>query len=164
MENLKITSEKETAKREYVIEIGPEMLKLIGTQMYKNMYFILGELIANAWDADAENVYIKIEKNSVTIEDDGNGMSYKDGEIAEKYLKVGIETRKNQSDELTSKLRRKKMGRKGIGKLAALGLSDTYTLKTIKNGEKSGFTLSTKMLDETRKLEPINEEDVHFYL
>ena len=49
---------------------------------------MLAELIANAYDADAHNVYIIANKDDITVEDDGKGMSYADGDI-QKYLYVG---------------------------------------------------------------------------
>ena len=38
---------------------------------------------------------------------------------------------------------KRKMGRKGVGKLAALSVSENVLIKTISNGEKSGFVLSS---------------------
>ena len=67
--------------KEYRIEIDPAILKFLGPSLYTNIYYVLSELIANAWDADAHNVYIIEEESKITIEDDGNGMSYNAGDI-----------------------------------------------------------------------------------
>ena len=48
-------------EKEYKIEIDPGILELLGPSLYTNIYYVLAELIANAYDADAKNVYI-IEK------------------------------------------------------------------------------------------------------
>ena len=53
------------------------------------------------------------------------------------------------------------MGRKGVGKLAALSVSDDVYVKTVVNGEKSGFVLS-RHVSEDKKLKPIAEEDIVF--
>lgn len=49
-------------KKEYKIEIDVRILELLGPNLYTNIYYVLAELIANAYDADAHNVYIISEK------------------------------------------------------------------------------------------------------
>ncbi|KAF0810020.1 hypothetical protein A167_01051 [Alcanivorax sp. S71-1-4] len=151
-----------TGSKEYKISIDPRILELLGPSLYTNIYFILAELIANAYDANAKNVYIIQEKGQLTVEDDGHGMSYEDGDI-EKYLNVAQETRKERREEFVkgSNGSRKKMGRKGVGKLAALSVSPDVEIKTIKDGERSGFVLS-RHVGEDRMLSPIPEDDIAF--
>ena len=60
---------------EYTLKISPRMLELLSKDLYTNLYFVLAELIANAYDADAENVYVCIDEKEISVEDDGNGMS-----------------------------------------------------------------------------------------
>ena len=81
----------------------------------------MAELIANAYDADARNVYIIEKNNEIIVEDDENGMSYKNGDIT-KYLEIARISR-SSSEEATTALNRHKMGRKGVGKLVALSVS-----------------------------------------
>lgn len=128
--------------KRYYVGFGPELLQLLGPNLYTNIYYVLGEIIANAYDADAENVYIiyNSAKNSIIIEDDGNGMSYE--EINEKFLPIGVQTRTDESSTYTPIKKRKRMGRKGIGKLAALSVSDRIKVISQKNGDKSGCILS----------------------
>ena len=137
-------------EKKYYVDFGPELLQLLGPNLYTNIYYVLGEIIANAYDADAENVYIIYNptKNSIIIEDDGNGMSY--NEINNKFLPIGVKTRTNNDNSLTPIKKRKKMGRKGIGKLAALSVSDYIKIISQKDGEKSGCILS---LDISKKNE-----------
>jgi len=82
------------AQKEYELNIDPRILELLGPNLYTNIYYVLAELIANAYDANAKNVYIIGDKDCITVEDDGNGMSYEDGDI-NKYLNVAHETRQN---------------------------------------------------------------------
>ncbi len=151
-----------TDSKEYQIKIDPRILELLGPSLYTNIYFILAELIANAYDANAKNIYIIQEKGKLTVEDDGFGMSYKDGDIA-KYLNVAQETRTEKGQEFVkgSNKNRKKMGRKGVGKLAALSVSPNVEIKTVKDGEKSGFILS-RYVEDDHLLRPISEEDIAF--
>ena len=145
-------------ERHYRINIEPRILELLGPNLYTNIYYILGELIANAYDADAHNVYIIEKDNSIIVEDDGKGMSYKDGET-DNFLNVAKESRTSENDALTD-LNRRKMGRKGVGKLACLSVSENVHIKTIKNGEKSGFILSRNAVG--KDLEAISEENITF--
>lgn len=147
------------AEKEYKIEIDPRILELLGPSLYTNIYYVLAELIANAYDADAKNVYIIEKNNEIIVEDDGNGMSYKNGDIT-KYLEIARISR-SSNEEATTALNRHKMGRKGVGKLAALSVSDEVYVKTVVNGEKSGFVLS-RHVSEDKKLKPIAEEDIVF--
>jgi len=150
------------ADHEYQISIDNRILELLGPNLYTNIYYVLAELIANAYDANAHDVYIIDEKDKIIVEDNGNGMSYDNGDIA-KYLNVAAETRKTAEDSYVqgSNKTRRKIGRKGIGKLSALSVSDEVNIKTICNGEKSGFVLS-RHIDKTQKLKPIPEKDIKF--
>lgn len=145
--------------REYKLNIDPRILELLGPSLYTNIYYILAELIANAYDADAHNVYIIANKDDITVEDDGKGMSYANGDI-QKYLNVAAVSRNTNEDALTP-LNRKKMGRKGVGKLAALSVSENVLIKTISDGEKSGFILS-RHIGNDNLLTPLSDEEISF--
>ena len=146
-------------EKKYQISVDPKILELLGPSLYTNIYYILAELIANAYDADAKNVYIFIDDDAISIEDDGVGMSYCEGDI-DKYLNVAGISRTAENDSIT-RFGRKKMGRKGIGKLAALSISNEVYITTIKNGEKSGFILS-KTIGSDNLLQGIPEEKILF--
>lgn len=145
--------------KEYKINIDPRILELLGPNLYTNIYYVLAELIANAYDADARNVYIIANADNITIEDDGHGMSYTDGDV-DKFLNVAAVSRTDESNSLTTELQRRKMGRKGVGKLAALSVSEEVKVKTICKGEKSGFILSRH--PSGNELTPIMDEDITF--
>lgn len=148
--------------KKYEINIDPRILELLGPSLYTNIYYILAELIANAYDANAENVYIIQEDDCIVVEDDGNGMSYADGDIR-KYLNVAQETRIDSEDTFVngSKSKRQKMGRKGVGKLAALSVSENVEIHTTRHGERSGFVLSRNVKDD-RQLDSIPDDQVTF--
>ncbi len=101
-------------------------MKLLGKNLYSNPWTALSEIVANSIDAKADNVYILIDiRNKLNAEieifDDGKGMNYND--LCEKYTLIGRDKRlSDENDE------GKTLGRKGIGKLAALYLSPKYYL------------------------------------
>lgn len=146
--------------KEYKLNVDPRILELLGPNLYTNIYYVLAELIANAYDADAKNVYILANKDDIRVEDDGHGMSYTKGEI-DNFLNVARVSRETEQDSFTRSGTRRKMGRKGVGKLAALSVSENVGVMTLSEGEKSGFILSRRP-DEGNKLKPILEEDIVF--
>lgn len=129
------------ATKKYRLNVDPRILELLGPNLYTNIYYVLAELIANAYDADAKNVYIISNKEDIRVEDDGHGMSYEAGDI-KRFLNVAGVSRTKEGDSKTKSGDRRKMGRKGVGKLAALSVSENVDVLTISNGEMSGFVLT----------------------
>lgn len=146
--------------KEYKLNVDPRILELLGPNLYTNIYYVLAELIANAYDADANNVYIVSKKDDIRVEDDGHGMSYEAGDI-DRYLNVAGVSRSTEEDSFTKSGKRRKMGRKGVGKLAALSVSEDVDVLTVANGERSGFVL-TRHPDEGSKLRPIPDDRIIF--
>lgn len=146
--------------KKYEINVDPRILELLGPNLYTNIYYVLAELIANAYDADAKNVYIIANMDDIRVEDDGHGMSYERGEVTN-YLNVAAVSRTNEEDSFTRSGERRKMGRKGVGKLAALSVSENVDVLTVANGEKSGFVLA-RHPEEGNTLKGIPEADIRF--
>lgn len=146
--------------KKYQLNVDPRILELLGPNLYTNIYYVLAELIANAYDADAQNVYIISNKDDIRVEDDGHGMSYAAGDIA-KYLKVAGVSRTTEDESATKSGARRKMGRKGVGKLAALSVSENVDVLTVANGEKSGFVLARRP-ENGNELKAIEDEKIVF--
>ena len=146
--------------KKYRLNVDPRILELLGPSLYTNIYYVLAELIANAYDADAKNVYIISNKDDIRVEDDGHGMSYESGDIA-KYLNVAGVSRMTEEESLTRSGTRRKMGRKGVGKLAALSVSENVDVLTIASGEKSGFVL-TRHPENGHDLKAIPDDQIAF--
>jgi hypothetical protein len=130
------------ASHEYELSIDLNALNHLGINLYSNIPAVISEVVANSWDADAENVWIAIDNDAdtITISDDGSGMSKED--INQRYLKVGY--RKRDEYTKTPKFKRHVMGRKGIGKLSLFSIAETIEVRSaIKNKsmQLSGFTM-----------------------
>lgn len=116
------------ARRFYIKVLG-RLLEHLGVQMYKRRTIAIAELVANCWDAGAENVYIDVpesvsyepEQSTITITDDGVGMS--PDQVDGEYLVVGRNRRFDGDDYVNG---RPVMGRKGIGKLAGFGIATQF--------------------------------------
>lgn len=138
-------------------------LKLLGKGLYSNPWTAIAELVANGLDAKATCVRIFIDmsdkKNSeIEIFDNGTGMTYSD--LAEKYVLIGKNKREDLSLDEVSK--NKVMGRKGIGKLAALYLSSKYYLISKSAGQESAwyFDMSNERESEIPSLNRVNLSQV----
>lgn len=152
---------KKNKQKQYSLNVDPRILELLGPNLYTNIYYVLAELIANAYDADAKNVYIISNKDDIRVEDDGHGMSYKNGDI-NRYLNVAGVSRTTEDESKTKSGKRRKMGRKGVGKLAALSVSSEVDIMTVTDeGERSGFVLSRRPANG-KDLQEILEDKIVF--
>lgn len=120
-------------------------LELLGKNMYSNIWSAIAELVANGFDANASNVKIYInatnkEKSIIEIFDNGYGMEYDD--LVNKYSIIGKKKREDDSIDIST--RKNLMGRKGVGKLAALYLSKKYYLISKTEDEYSAWCLNAK--------------------
>lgn len=130
----------------FTFAISLSVLDHLGRNLYRSFATVLGEAISNSWDADANNVWIYIDKNKTSffIKDDGEGMTADD--FRNKLLKVGYSKRKK--GETTSTKGRPYIGRKGIGKLALLSCADKITvISKTKNGDYVGGRIDNAGLD-----------------
>jgi len=98
---------------DFNFNISLSVLNHLGRNLYRSFITVIGEAISNSWDADANNVYITIdrESNTMSIVDDGVGMDEND--FQDKFLKIGYSKRK--SGQTLSSKNRPYIGRKGIG-------------------------------------------------
>lgn len=134
----------------YTFNISLSILNHLGRNLYRSFITVLGEAISNAWDADAQNVRITIDrdKNILVIEDDGRGMSESD--FQNKFLKIGYSKRKDNVSKTTNG--RPFIGRKGIGKLALLSCAKKITVLTkTMNTDLVGGIIDNSGLDEAIK-------------
>jgi hypothetical protein len=132
---------KPAAKDPLKMTLSLNVLNHLGINLYSNVPAVLSELVANAWDADAEHVkmVINAQHHTVTIEDDGDGMTK--AEVNGKYLNVGYQRRADVKGRLTNNHKRPVMGRKGIGKLSLFSIARDVHVYTVRNGERVGFRM-----------------------
>lgn len=134
-------------KSKFQMSINLQVLNHLGLNLYSNTSAVLSEVVANAWDADATEVVINIDKDSITIIDNGIGMSLTD--INNKYLTVGYQKRSESG--LSPKYHRPVMGRKGIGKLSLFSIANIVEVYSQKDGEINSFRIDTNALREAIK-------------
>ncbi len=143
--------------REFTFRISMSVLDHLGRNLYRSFATVLGEAISNAWDADAQNVWIYIDKakDSFFVKDDGVGMT--DEDFQSKFLKIGYT--KRLGGHSTSQGGRPYIGRKGIGKLALLSCAKKiHVISKKQDGEIIGGVIDNADLDRaiTDDVEPDN--------
>lgn len=129
-------------KEELTMTFDPHTIEHLGIKMYSVLPNAMAELIANAYDAEASNVYINLYDNDfgkkIVVSDDGVGMDF--DEINDNFLRIG-KKRRESDNGYSINHKRKVSGRKGLGKLAFFGIGDTIEIKTRKNGKEVSFIM-----------------------
>ena len=148
------------------MSFDPNMIGHLGIKMYSQIPNAIAELIANAYDADATKVYVKLYDKEgdkrIEVWDNGHGMSF--DEVNDKFLCIG---RNRRDDDATiSPNGRKATGKKGLGKLALFGIGDLIEITTIKknsegSNQKLKFILSWTALQEKHRVEDYHPEFVY---
>ena len=140
---------KQTGQRQYKMTVAGQLFKHLGLQMYSGAVPAISELISNAYDAMAKNVWITLptgrpiqQTDEIIVKDDGHGMSFE--ECNSHYLSVGRNRRSGESEwtKAYNGLKpRKVQGRKGIGKLAGFGIAERIDIRTLKDKQVAHFAL-----------------------
>lgn len=131
----------------YRMQISLNVLEHLGLNLYSNVPAVLSEAVANAWDADAQQVRITFNTadDRIEIQDDGLGMTQ--AEVNERFLTVGFQRRKAMPPRTPQG--RLPMGRKGIGKLSLFSIAHQVDVYTIKDGEASAFRMSLSAMRQS---------------
>lgn len=149
-------------EHKFTMSLSLNVLNHLGINLYSNVPAVLSEIVANSWDADAENVTIAISSDEIIIEDNGCGMTVSD--INSHFLKVGYQKREDET--ASSKFKRRFMGRKGIGKLSMFSIArevDVISRKTVGGViESNALRMNIDKIADSIKNENINaERDYH---
>lgn len=115
----------------------------LGFELVGRQETALGELIKNAYDADATTVTIVFADyssagGSLTISDDGSGMT--ETIIRSAWMKLS--TSEKERAPISERYRRSRAGRKGIGRFAVERLGSTLTLSSRVAGESEGVRVT----------------------
>ena len=119
-----------------------KLLLELGNQLIKDEGIALFELVKNAYDADATEVNIIMEKidlpdqGKIIISDDGSGMDW--DTITSAWLEPGTNYRQEQIKikKRSINFKRLPLGQKGIGRFGAHKLGKDIELVTRSKGEK----------------------------
>lgn len=146
------------------IKAKSHILSLLGDELIGSDNLAIFELVKNSYDADAEEVLIKlINLNQTTqkiiIEDDGHGMTKK--VIEDVWLTIGTDFKRGKNRKESPKFKRVSFGNKGVGRLAVHKLAKKITLETQAEGEAISNRLSIDWAELISSKEYIQELEVN---
>lgn len=122
--------------------------------MYLESVELVRELVNNAYDADASEVYIHITPESLVVEDNGSGMNEKG--LAQ-FFTVGSKEKRVRS--VSPIFGRKRIGQFGIGKFAALSVADQFIVESKKGNWLYNVIFDREEWEKDEKWEvPIKKE------
>ncbi len=141
------------SEKKLKMTFDPNTIEHLGVRMYSTLPPVLAELVANAYDADANRVSLILndstEDKEIIVEDDGEGMSF--DEINDKFLRIGRNRRERDEIELTQKYGRKVIGKKGLGKLSFFGIAHEIRISTKKDGKENIFQMNWEDIKKEQK-------------
>ncbi len=128
--------------------VSSGLKNIIGRELINDKYIAIFELVKNSYDAGAEHVKISFDNlgtsdATITISDDGNGMSKND--IINKWLFVAYSEKRNPS--YRDSIKRAVAGAKGVGRFSCDRLGEKVTLSSKVKKEKVKHKISIKWSD-----------------
>ena len=136
-------------------EVSTNLLDQIGVNMYSKYPKAIGELVVNAYDADANFVQVRVDQRGdcVEIEDNGSGMNEED--IRNQFMFIA--SRQKRVSKVTPIYGRLPIGQKGIGKLAGFGIAKCMEITTIKDERQFYFRLDREELENGERIGKLRE-------
>ncbi len=128
---------KETS--ELTFSVDAALLRELGERLVGRPHIALAELIKNSYDADARNVILKFQPDSIEIVDDGHGMTFE--EFRDFWMRVGT-THKQRLGQSRS-LKRPLTGSKGVGRLSVQFLGARVDLATVSSTKTDSELLAS---------------------
>lgn len=164
---------KEGQKQSTKLRTDDKVLARVTDGIYRFPSSALRELISNAYDADADNVYIDTDVprfNTITIRDDGNGMSVDtlvnmihhiggSAKQSERGKELNVTNKSDAS--ISSKKGRKLIGKIGIGLFSVAQLTRNFEIITKQQGDDFYSRAKVELFNYSDSLveDSSNEED-----
>lgn len=116
---------EENPKKNIAVTVDKSHLVTIGERLYTEKTSFIRELVNNAYDADATEVFVAISPQEIRIRDNGSGMS--EAGLGQ-YFTIGSSFKKQE--DTSPRFGRKRIGEFGIGKFAALAVAERFIIET----------------------------------
>ena len=120
-------------------DIGAQAISSLAEGLYPNARDPIREYVQNAVDAKATIVALSVSGESITIENDGQGM---DPDDLQQALQIAISKKDPNKD----------VGYKGIGIYSGMLISQNMTIKSRKNGMCSQLLLNFEKMNDLIRL------------
>jgi len=147
-----------------------KVLARVTDGIYRQPGSALRELISNAYDADANNVVIDTDAprfESMTIRDDGNGMSidvfvnlinHIGGSAKRNKKGLDLNITSSEDSTLSPKKKRKLIGKIGIGLFSVAQLTREFEIITKREGDDYYLKAIVRLNNYSDESMPVSEE------
>jgi len=127
------------------IRVAARIIDHISSGLYESPAACLKELINNSYDADASrvDVFVKPNANQIIIADDGIGLNK--AEFQQHFERIS-ESHKRETSDVT-KSGRPKIGKIGIGFIAANEICDVMEIESTKQGSNELLKVTINFSD-----------------
>ncbi len=132
------------------VRVASRIVDYLSSGLYDSPAACLKELINNSYDADASTVHLSVKPSAltVTIEDDGEGL---DADEFERHFQKIADSMKREGSDRTEERGRPKIGKIGIGFIAANELCERMRIESSRRGSEA-------MLDVTVDFKAMRED------
>ena len=130
------------------VRLSNEIVTLLSSQLYQSPLKAIEELVVNSYDADANECKLfvpekKDDLRAVLVYDDGIGMD------AEGLSNLWLIARSNKRDEnYQARMKRKQIGKFGIGKLSTYAIANSITYVSRTAGQILAVTANFRQFKE----------------
>jgi len=145
-------------------KVSSGLKNIIGRELINDKYIAIFELVKNSYDAGAHDISIRFEnlgtpRASITVEDDGCGMSKED--IINKWLFVAYSEKRNPS--YRDKIKRAVAGAKGVGRFSCDRLGERVVLQSKVQSEEIRHEIDISWNDfEQNSLDNFSDINVNY--
>lgn len=117
-------------KKKGWFKVSSEIKNILGRDLITDSNIAILELVKNSYDAHATKVTITFDESSLTVADNGKGMTEED--LLNKWLLLAYSAKKDNTEDADYRdtIKRKYAGAKGIGRLSCDRLGRFLTLYT----------------------------------
>lgn len=136
------------------IKVASRIVDYLSSGLYNSPAACLKELVNNSYDADATEVTVSVKPDAdrIIVADDGTGMSR--AEFERHFKRISESHKRDDAD--TTEAGRPKVGKIGIGFIAANELCDVMEIISTKKGSKDRLCVEVNFSE--MRLDPENRE------
>ena len=140
-------------KRKVTFTIEQPLIESLGVSLYADRRVFSRELVANAIDAQATQMWLLEYGNGFVFADDGIGMNI--DELEESMKRIGYSIKRMTGGAI---------GRYGVGRLSLLNVTDRWRYISWKPGEKPAYAEFDKYLFPDFYVGELSEEEARKFL
>jgi signal transduction histidine kinase len=112
------------------VRVRSHVLRLLGDQLVGHDRLAIFELVKNSYDADATNVFVRVDlaQQKISVRDNGQGMTVE--VVRDLWLDIGTDSKRGSHRVRSPRFGRMPLGEKGVGRLAVQKLGSKIHMVT----------------------------------